>query len=1232
MNHLLLLIQVLILLFIPKLTNGQSALEFQFRNMVHWDKLGSSVSVGNGLVVAFNGTHTHILDTNMLPTNVPVQNAGYWAWTLVETDFAFSKRSRFAMASLGNGKALLYGGQDGDGNSLRDAFIVSVSINTKTKEKEVNWSQTKDAPVKRSRHAMAALESGKILIYGGNDQGTFSNDAYFFSITNDKTEKEEGEWIKTNDGPGKREYHAMETLGSGKILMYGGYNGTNFLSGSFIFSTNSQTGKEEGQWTRINVDVPERALHAMSTVEPGKILMYGGVDNKFNTVKTSYIFSTSSKTGTEDYKWTKIVGGPGDGPGVRCFHAMISLAPGIILTYGGQLSNANGLNNAFIFSTKSTTEKEYQWQKSKDGPSPRAYHAMAPFDSNTMLMYGGGTNTDGFSDAFLYQVSINDKTGEEEGQWIQTIQDGPGKRYNHKMASLDLDAGTILMYGGQDDAGNSLNDSYIASMQYNERTNRKEVQWLPTTNGPGKRSWHAMASLDVGTILMYGGRGGNKVFNDSFIFSTKMNEKTGKEEGIWTPTTDGPGARVRHAMATLGPNKILMYGGVSSTAIYFDDTYIFDFNTTTEKGEWTNITTDGPAARVYHAMASMGNGRVVMYGGSDGHTAFNDAHVFGFYGQNSTQHSWTPLSVQATDSRAGHAMAAIGSRILLFGGFVSTKNGLSSASPAVQNDAWTMTIGCPPGMYGSKCSNCNLTSYKVGNTPDNTNCTPCPPETTTASNGSTAENDCVLCNYGHGTVDLTKNYTCTCDFIWKLSSDCSAPWLGIIVLIITAVIVGAIPTIIVFIRKLWQKYDDIVEDHEIELEDLDDIYRLRENKLQGELQETQNDNSKLQQARIIKLTDIKLAEVIGKGAFGEVRKGRWRGLDVAVKKMFPEEMEKFGYDKMLSNKSTASTKTTESTASTSSTNGLNEIAKTMLGNLEIGVMMRLNHPRIVAFLGAGEIVDPPLEGDDVPRVGIFVMLQYAAGGDLIHRLQAAAGSTTLFPWSDRIQCALDIAEGMKYIHSQGFLHRDLKSLNVLCDAKGRCMIADLGLVCSNLRPDVKPKDYQQMEQQKKSIHFNHHIPFAGETNFNTTWQGTAGWMAPEAMGTNNYGFKADVYSFGIVMYELLTCRIPWAGSRYTFTHLIKKAVMRGERPNIKKKDLAEAPDNFVKLMEVCWDIDPKKRPSFDDIFEQLKQLNNDVIFNCESPWQTNEFYGKGDNKIDVLIATDGTVFTLPSAR
>ena len=92
------------------------------------------------------------------------------------------------------------------------------------------------------------------------------------------------------------------------------------------------------------------------------------------------------------------------------------------------------------------------------------------------------------------------------------------------------------------------------------------------------------------------------------------------------------------------------------------------------------------------------------------------------------------------------------------------------------------------------------------------------------------------------------------------------------------------------------------EDHKIELEIRDDVYHL----LEDDLEETKNDNSKLQQARIIKLTDIKLTEVIGKGAFGEVFKGRWRGIDVAVKKMFPENMEKFGFPFRSISPSTAS--------------------------------------------------------------------------------------------------------------------------------------------------------------------------------------------------------------------------------------------------------------------------------------------------------------------------------------
>jgi len=287
--------------------------------------------------------------------------------------------------------------------------------------------------------------------------------------------------------------------------------------------------------------------------------------------------------------------------------------------------------------------------------------------------------------------------------------------------------------------------------------------------------------------------------------------------------------------------------------------------------------------------------------------------------------------------------------------------------------------------------------------------------------------------------------------------------------------------IIIGTWRWWNKhYSGLQYDHD----DLQHDYQQIDNQLTinaADIQTREEERIKLFKAWIVPLTEIKFKEIIGMGAFGEVRRGEWRGLDVAFKKMFPENMEDYGYDLM---------------DSITNTIGVDKLTQAMLSNDEIGVMMRLRHPRIVTFLGAGEIVDPPMEGDDVPRVGIFVMLEYAAGGDLIHRLKHAAGSITLFPWVDRIQCALDIAQGMVYIHSEGFIHRDLKSLNVLCDKDKRCMIADLGLTCSNVRPPtiVLDDDYEDDGETKmySSVQFNKHVPIANDSNFNTSWKGTAG--------------------------------------------------------------------------------------------------------------------------------------------
>ena len=111
----------------------------------------------------------------------------------------------------------------------------------------------------------------------------------------------------------------------------------------------------------------------------------------------------------------------------------------------------------------------------------------------------------------------------------------------------------------------------------------------------------------------------------------------------------------------------------------------------------------------------------------------------------------------------------------------------------------------------------------------------------------------------------------------------------------------------------------------------------------------------------------------------------------------------------------------------------------------------------------------------------------------------------------------------------------------------------------------------------------------GVTDFFFLLLDVSAWMAPEVM-RNNYGFPADVYSFGMILYELVTCRVPWLDSEHTFTHQILKAVLRGERPEVNESDLINAPEEFLNLMHQCWQTDPKKRPTFEAIVIKLKDI------------------------------------------
>ena len=156
--------------------------------------------------------------------------------------------------------------------------------------------------------------------------------------------------------------------------------------------------------------------------------------------------------------------------------------------------------------------------------------------------------------------------------------------------------------------------------------------------------------------------------------------------------------------------------------------------------------------------------------------------------------------------------------------------------------------------------------------------------------------------------------------------------------------------------------------------------------------------------------------------------------------------------------------------------------------------------------------------------------------------------------TDRTIIAIDVARGMQYIHEKTLIHRDLKSFNIFLDGNKRAKIGDFGL--------VRVKSYEP----------------------STGMIGTPQWMAPEVMMCSpTYNQKVDVYSYAIVMWELLTNEKPY--SKIPIQQLPTMIVKDNFRPTIPEN----TPPKLRDLIVNCWDADPVKRPTFAQILQMLEE-------------------------------------------
>lgn len=256
-------------------------------------------------------------------------------------------------------------------------------------------------------------------------------------------------------------------------------------------------------------------------------------------------------------------------------------------------------------------------------------------------------------------------------------------------------------------------------------------------------------------------------------------------------------------------------------------------------------------------------------------------------------------------------------------------------------------------------------------------------------------------------------------------------------------------------------------------------------------------------------------------------------------------------------------------------------------NREIGILMLANHPTIIKFIGFSL-------RDFFNRDNVVLIMELAEKGSLSEVLKQIQAENIPKDYTDTIRqiILIGVARGMKYLHDRNIIHRDLKPENVLLDSEYHPLITDFGM----------SKFFQ-----------------SGDSNCQSISAGTPIYMAPEVISDTKYGRKADVYSFGILMYEVITDSKPYPDLASGILNLYKfqiSVVTENYRPKFEKPIKEE----FKNLIEQCWSANPDDRPTFSELFSMLsnKEQDNKYFLDNVDSGKVEE-YVKSITKIDDRI-------------
>ena len=209
---------------------------------------------------------------------------------------------------------------------------------------------------------------------------------------------------------------------------------------------------------------------------------------------------------------------------------------------------------------------------------------------------------------------------------------------------------------------------------------------------------------------------------------------------------------------------------------------------------------------------------------------------------------------------------------------------------------------------------------------------------------------------------------------------------------------------------------------------------------------------------------------------------------------------------------------------------------------EAQVMKKIHHYNLLHLYAVCTVEEP-----------IYIVTELMKHGSLRDYLRKGDGRYLKLP--QLIDMAAQVAEGMAYLEKHSYIHRDLAARNILVGEGNICKVADFGLARV-----IKEDIYNLKDGTKFPIR----------------------WIAPEAVLYNKFSIKADVWSFGVVIYELLTF------GAMLYPGMNKRQVLEAVERGYRMPPPDNCPDALYNIMLSCWKREPDNRPTFEHLKYQLE--------------------------------------------